>query len=178
MTKPELLAVILILLGITVVAGFNFSASEVKARDVQRKNDVSYIGDALKEYREDFRFYPKSVDSKILGCGSGLDFFPCEWGNPIGRLRDPDFGGPLPQDPLSSEGYRYVYLSNRQDIQVLGHLERKDTDEYNEDIEERGIMCGTKVCNFGLTNKHPSTLSKELDIPLLDYDATESAILK
>lgn len=172
MTRPEFLGVVLILFAVFAVAGLNFLTSEVKTRDVKRKVDVRYISDSVEVFFRDFEHYPKAADGIILGCGTGTNPLPCHWGQDrITRINDPDFSNTLPDDPLSSQGYRYVYFSNTQGFQIFAHLERKQNDEYNENIEKRGIMCGTKVCNFGLASG-----GTRLDQDLPELPATGSAL--
>jgi len=53
-TRKELLAVILIFSAIILASLGNFKVSLRRARDVQRKNDIRSVSDALVKYSEDF----------------------------------------------------------------------------------------------------------------------------
>jgi prepilin-type N-terminal cleavage/methylation domain-containing protein len=54
----ELLVAMGIIAVLTGMASFNFNQSRVRARDVQRKNDLSQLQKALELYKNDHRVYP------------------------------------------------------------------------------------------------------------------------
>lgn len=59
----------------------------------------------------------------------------------------------LPRDPRASEGVAYFYASNGDFYQIYTYLEgESDEAEYNEGIVGRGLSCGVRTCNFGLSN--------------------------
>lgn len=57
-TLIELLVAMGIIAVLTGMAAFNFNQSRVRARDVQRKNDMSQLQKALELYKNDHRVYP------------------------------------------------------------------------------------------------------------------------
>ncbi len=57
-TLIELLVAMGIMAVLTGMAVFNFNQSRVRARDVQRKNDLSQLQKALEAYRNDNNEYP------------------------------------------------------------------------------------------------------------------------
>lgn len=164
MTRNEFLVVLAILFAIVVLAVPKFGTSKVQARDVQRKNDLRHIRAALAEYFADFSAYPRAKDGKILACGAPEKLEPCEFAvDPLRDLRDPAYPAyinPLPRDPHHER--TYFYISNTRNFQLFASLEDKNDAEYNEHIAKRGILCGTKVCNFGVTNSDDVLPEEEL----------------
>lgn len=57
-TLIELLVAIGIMAVLTAMAAFNFNQSRIRARDVQRKNDLKQLQNALEIYRNDNNSYP------------------------------------------------------------------------------------------------------------------------
>ncbi|HCQ31158.1 TPA: hypothetical protein DIU27_02090 [Candidatus Collierbacteria bacterium] len=57
-TLIELLVVMGIMAVLTGLAAFNFNQSRLRARDVQRKNDLGQLQKALELYRNDNNEYP------------------------------------------------------------------------------------------------------------------------
>ncbi|KKU16553.1 MAG: hypothetical protein UX25_C0030G0006 [Candidatus Woesebacteria bacterium GW2011_GWC2_45_9] len=164
-TRKELLAVILIFSAIILASLGNFKVSLRRARDVQRKNDIRSVSDALVKYSEDFGPFPLAEDGKIVGCqgpetkidekGRITGLVACEWGRDA--LADK-----LPQDPLFKEGYRYFYLSNGKRFQLYASLEGIDEPEYDQKIIARNLSCGSYICNFGLSYG-PTPLDKSIE---------------
>lgn len=166
-TKKEILAILIILLGIGLASYYNFLLSLRRARDAQRKDDLGGIATALAKYNQDFGSYPtSSFDGKIVACKDPneklkkdskgrfiVNFIPCEWGKDSLRdVTDPNFLPYLkviPQDVDKDKGASYRYFSNGRRFQLYAFLEGKDEDEYSLAVEKRGISCGTRICNFG-----------------------------
>lgn len=164
MTRNEFLVVLGILFSIILLALPNFSSSKVQARDVQRKNDLKHIRAALNDYFKDFSAYPRAKEGEILACGSPEKLEPCEWAvDTLRDLRDPFYPpyiDPLPRDPLHER--TYTYISNTRNFQIFASLEDKADVEYNERVAKRGIRCGTKICNFGITSSGDINPEEEL----------------
>jgi len=59
-TLIELLVAIGIMAVLTGMAVFNFNQSRVRARDIQRKNDIKQLQNALELYRNDNNVYPEA----------------------------------------------------------------------------------------------------------------------
>ena len=57
-TLIELLVVIGIIAVLTAMATFNFNQSRIRARDIQRKNDLKQLQSALELYKNDAGMYP------------------------------------------------------------------------------------------------------------------------
>ncbi len=152
------LTFIVIVLGL--VGGFsyfNFQKSYIRARDVQRKNDLKHIATALSSYQYDFGYYPPSREGKILACGSFENLRTCEWGadtlRDISDLEYPPYIATLPNDPHQSRNLaRYKYISNTQNFQLYASLESKNDAEYNENVVSLNLDCGGRMCNFRVTS--------------------------
>lgn len=175
LTKKEKKTIAWVFGIVVLVSLFNFKGALRKARDYQRKYDINRIVDALEIYKEEFGFYPpSSEDGKILGCKKqGVNeedlidtktdvtfeeklkgiFEECEWGKDslrdITDLNYPAYIDPLPADPDTQKGVNYFYVSNVSYFQVFGAFEGKSEPEYREGVENRNLMCGKRVCNFG-----------------------------
>jgi type II secretory pathway pseudopilin PulG len=175
-SRNEIISVSLILLIISGVTFFNLQISLRRARDVQRRADISTIHEALLAYQSDFGFFPPATaDGKILACKADNfdeivaklkdveeDRFNilrqglrgCNWGEDAFRDVTDDSYPPylekLPADPKTGEGLTYLYLSDMKLFQLYAHLEGGSSEEgYRQGIVERGLSCGTAICNFG-----------------------------
>lgn len=178
MTKSEFLVVLAILLAIGLAASLNFRSASLKARDVQRKNDLRHIRAALSDYFRDVGKYPEASDGKILACGSLEYPSECNWGKdaiPNRKQGEAAYINPLPEDPVRGHGYDYLYFSNTLHFQLLAHLERRQDEEYNKNVYTRGVMCGLKVCNFGVGSTDDVRLDIELPPVSKDREATNDS---
>lgn len=154
MTKKEILGTTIILALIFLASLYNFKIALRRSRDAQRKADIRAVTDALNKYQSDFGFLPESQDNKIKACAPA--FSVCEWGKSgIYDLSDasyPPYIKILPIDPDSKKGASYYYSGNGRRFQVLAALEGKDEPEYDAKIEARGVFCGSRICNYGLSS--------------------------
>src|SRR3989344_4992818 len=68
-TLIELVIVMAIIAALTALATFNFSQARVRARDVQRKNELKAIQNALELYKSDKmpQEYPATDDVLVTG---------------------------------------------------------------------------------------------------------------
>lgn len=164
-TKKESAAVIIILLLIILVSFTNLKESLRRARDLQRKNDISELTDILARYGGDFGSFPlsdgegrivacKGADTKVDVKGRITGLTPCNWGKDalvdVSDPTYPPYKDRLPLDPDEARGVKYYYASNGKRFQLLASLEGTDEAEYDEKILARGLPCGSRVCNFGL----------------------------
>lgn len=187
-TKQESIGLSIILVALLSVMLFNFSISERKARDAQRKQDVRDITNALESYKNDTGNYPASDNGKIVGCDSGKKDnlgFPilraCKWGEEsLGNPYKPDEAKYLPRipvDPKNSQGISYYYLTDGKFYQVYASLEGHDEAEYDPKIVARNLNCGNQICNFGLASNH-TPLDKSLEEYENEINATKAAPAK
>lgn len=176
-TKSELKIVGGVLVFLFIISIYNFQLALRRARDAQRKADLGEIEKALLAYHRDFGYFPPSNDEgEIIACFDGSigdievpkdqagnidirkyfeQFRGCEWGRDgLKDVTDPNYPAyslRLPGDPEVMDGVRYKYISNLTRFQLYAHLEGKESeDEYKEEIEVRGLECGTAICNFGV----------------------------
>lgn len=168
MTRNETVSIFVILLLIFSASLYNFKIAVRRSRDVQRKVDVRTIVDAISKYQDDFGFLPASESGKIIACAPAFSI--CRWGEDgIFDLSDPSYPpylAKLPIDPDSKKAVEYYYEAGEKKFQVLASLEGKDEPEYDEKIEARGIACGSKICNFGLSGG-----DAPLDKSVKEYEA-------
>lgn len=184
-TKKEatvLTAIIVVLIGVML---FNFTISERKARDAQRKQDVRDIANALESYKNDVGTYPTSENGKIVGCDTGQKddlgvpiLRACNWGEDfLGNAYHPEKGKymeRIPVDPRNSDGYKYYYLTDGKFFQLYASLEGQNEMERDPAIIARNIFCGVNVCNFGLGSSY-TPLDKSLEEYQNEIDASNTA---
>jgi len=162
-TLIELLVVISII-GILSVIGLNsFSSARVKARDSNRKSDLSAISKALELYYNDLGEYPDDNTGSIMGCGTDA-IEECDWGtskfsnNTTGEV----YLIKLPTDSNSNYSYYYesftvngintsyqlyARLENTRDIAIT-----KDNDDNPKIYANR--TCGILACNYGVSSSN------------------------
>lgn len=180
MARNEVLVVGFILFVIWGLAGWNFRISQVRARDVQRKNDLKHVVSALGIFLKDNGYYPPSKDGRIAICGSIGKLASCEWGSDgIKNLQEFEssfyYINPLPEDPLEPGGkFRYVYVSDTRDFQLFASLENPEEPEYNKKVFEVGILCGVNKCNFGIASSKEWLSSLIDEVSTVDLEEVES----
>lgn len=147
-TLIEVIVVVSILSVITlaVITILNPVLQIQKARDTQRKADLSQIQKALESYYQDNGSYPQSTSSPYQIPGAA-------WNTPWRPYMNL-----LPKDPSSG---RYVYYSDGQSYYLYANLERgsKDTQACaNLNANECGNKpfstpnaCGGP-CNYGVSS--------------------------
>ena len=178
MSLPEIKVVGAILFVIVAFSLWNFRLANIRARDIQRKNDLKHIKTALDNYAKEVGLLPVSRDNKILACDprvisqesspSGnqeIEFKPCDWGldKIVNPYTEAAFIDGLPIDPLSSQGRTYIYLSNGRNYQLLASLEQKNEAEYNKGVAQRNLLCGDKTCNFAVASSNNLPLDKSIE---------------
>lgn len=164
MTKNEVIFTVSTLFFIFIFAVFNMLKAQVLARDIQRKNDLKHIATALGDYLKDGYLYPVSENGKIYSCLGENRVRACEWGKDAIESSTSAYIKPLPEDPLApGKKHSYFYVSNTRDFHLYSHLEGDDV-EVNKRLEERKIMCGIFVCNFGVTSSNDFPVEKELPL--------------
>lgn len=191
-SKIELRVTAMILVIIFLVTWQNLKISERKSRDVQRRDDLARIYEALHRFHGDFGFFPPSDSGKIMACkGQNFDkalieaqvknldvktiyaqnLAACEWGQDSFRnLTDLNLLPYLPtihKDTYDNRGFSYYYSSNLRYFQLYAALEGGSGEVgYSEAIVKRQLPCGEKACNFGRSafGKTP------LDMTLEEYE--------
>lgn len=153
--KSETKAIVIIFLILFTITGFNMKISIRRGRDNTRKNDLSVLQKGLDVFASKYHMFPPSVDGKIAGCfgpdtdfdkltGKPINLVICEWGKDSFENMST-----LPRDPSYQKGANYLYLSDTEKYQIYVSLEGKDEAEYSENIVNKNLYCGTKICNYG-----------------------------
>jgi prepilin-type N-terminal cleavage/methylation domain-containing protein len=130
-TLVELIVVIAILGLLATVSLVSFRGTQIKSRDVQRKNDLAQIQKALELYYNDYKQYPLSIPA---GGGSWED------ANQTLYMKE------VPQDPkfgnysFSSDGTYYV---------LYARLENEEDPQFKEEL---GTNCGGENCNYAVSS--------------------------
>jgi general secretion pathway protein G len=142
-TLIELLVVISIIGILTTLVMVNLNAARERARDTQRKSDLSNIQTALRLYYNDVGSFPaSSSDGKIKGCGTPAGSANCTWGAEW-TVGGTTYMKLLPQDPLGAEGgYKYTGAVDTESYTLEACLENKS--------DQKGIPVATSVCSSGV----------------------------
>jgi hypothetical protein len=187
--KSDLVGVLVILLLLVGVSYYNFLVSYAKARDNQRRDDITAVARGLEKMYSDFGIYPPSDGGRIVACipeGVTTEDIKkivagrpelnktkifaklegCRWGEDIlADASDPSitpYVSILPTDPQGQAGVSYYYLSNGHDFQLYASFERKSQVQYSLEIVAQGVPCGVRLCNFGKSSPG-TTLDKPLE---------------
>ncbi len=167
-TLIELLVVMAIMAILTIITVSQFNTAKVKARDAQRKADLSSIKNALLMYYADYQRFPEGgTDAGELDLSDSGEFS--------------DAGGyvymkVMPLEPVEDRRTTNPYCYLRLDgndlgldgdsaFAILGRLENvNDGDGFRKDNNEvaRNITCGGNTdYNFGFTS--PNISMDEVD---------------
>ncbi len=139
-----------------IIVMVNPLAQIQKAKDTNRKSDLSQIQKALETYYQDIGKYPSStVDYKI----KGLDGNSVVWGSSW-----QPYMATLPKDPSSSKNYVYNSTSpDGQTYYIYASLDRgaNDSQACNGGAKCNGVPsgagCGTgATCNYGVSSLNVS----------------------
>lgn len=151
-TLMEMMIVVSIIMILSVIGLASFTFSRQKARDAQRKSDLSQIVRALETYANDFGSYPADDNGgQISGCGaSGVSA--CVWGD----VFEATYNGAnqiymtkLPEDPQS--GANYYYISSGNDFELYSTLENNNDPYCRDDLAGSGADCGLE-CKYKVIN--------------------------
>lgn len=192
-TKKESIGIFTILFLLVGVSFYNFKISFRGARDIKRRDDLTFLTVALERFYSDYEMYPPaSADGKIIDClPAGITtedikkiiggnpslnrkkifsaLGSCEWGaSSLADVSDPSipiYLSVIPKDPRSVDGFSYFYFSTTKHYQLYGSFEGKDLSEYNKNIVARAIECGNRICNFGKASR-----GTPLDKSLSEYE--------
>jgi hypothetical protein len=189
-SKSESLGILLILVFIFLISLYNFNLSLRRARDVQRRDDLTALAQGLEKFYNDFGVYPPATsEGKIVACPAPgvtqedlkkiignrpeinrIKIFPklagCEWGASV--LTDPSdpsitpYLSVIPKDSHASEGASYKYFSTGKHFQIYGAYEGNNMPEHSRAILTNKITCGINICNFGKASRG-TPLDKSLE---------------
>lgn len=146
--------VVIGILAIGIINIVNPIAQLQKARDAQRKSDLSQIQKAFETFHQDNGKYPDAENYNI----KGLDGSIVDWGNPW-----VPYMIVLPKDPSSSKNYIYKVSSDWQTYYIYASLDRGANDPQVCNNGEAcsnlptGASCGTgAICNYGVSSQNVS----------------------
>jgi general secretion pathway protein G len=149
-TLVELLIVMAI---IGVLATFfigSYTGVQKKARDANRKSDLTQISKALEIYYNDHRRYPAELSGKIAGCPS-TGPTACDWDN-TDQFTDGEtvYYKTIPGDPHYPAAV-YVYRSDSGGTyyKLYARLENSEDPDIILGLSESGC---TGQCNFAITS--------------------------
>lgn len=143
---------LLIVMGImAVLATFfigGYTGVQRRARDAQRKSDISQLAKSLELYFNDYRRYPAESSGLVAGCPSTTSTA-CTWGS--GQFTDTKtiYFKTVPED--STSGYTYIYRTNAGGTyyKIYARLENPDDPDIIT-VAETG--CHSSGCNFAVTS--------------------------
>lgn len=153
-TLIELL-VVMIIIGILITLFIsNFTSGQIKARDAQRKSDLSQISRALEAYYNDNGAYPTASSGKIsVTTTGGTTVF--SWGDKF-VVGSTVYMAALPKEPKSDR--YYFYSSNGKAYRLYAKLENtKDSVLGGQQFDT--IYCGSGTslrCNYAVTSSNGS----------------------
>jgi type II secretion system protein G len=143
-TLLELLVVVTIL-GILAAVGMGqYRTSQMKARDGQRKSDLSNITRALEMYYNDHGEYPVSNEGEIQ-IGEGEEATTLPWGSSF-ETADTLYMKALPRDPEAAASgdsdWDYCYMSDGGDqFMIFARLENERDNDYQDSFNDTD--CGS-----------------------------------
>lgn len=164
-TLVELMVVISIMAVLTSIIGGSYITTRFRARDAERKNNLSQLVRALELYYTDNHKYPAASGSQIVGCGAS-GAVACAWGAQFKNTTNGTvYMVQLPSD-AKAPTIQYVYAAN--DAQTKYRLytrlenERDPVTDHNHDgttNDSYSVTCGTSLCNYGVAS--PTTTMEE-----------------
>ncbi len=151
-TLIEIMVVIAIVGVLTTIVAGNFTTTQLKARDTQRKNDISQLQRALEAYVNDHGSYPPSAAGEISG-------YP--WGSEFSDSNGNVYMIKLPDDPKSPT-IQFLYETNVTGGNTKYHIYSYLENDKDENIASySGKICGIKGCNYGSSSSN-STMNEVL----------------
>jgi len=161
-TLVELL-IVMAILAILASLGFSqYRTSQQKARDAQRKADLSNVARALEMYYNDNSQYPVSTDCSSQEVGKMVVNKNCpqetvlDWGQGFEvEINNSTivYMKRLPQDPKSS--YSYCYESSGGNYRLFSILENSHDRDYNK-FNPSGYSCHGAIYNYGISSSNIS----------------------
>ncbi len=132
-----------------------------KARDTQRKNDLSQVARALEAFYQDYGSYPENTSNYKIDSDASAGTTEVDWGGSFAP-----YITALPKDPNTNRIYVYAQDLSGQSYRLYVSLERgsKDTDVCKADgtacdNAPASVNCGSsasEICNFGISSSNVS----------------------
>lgn len=155
-TLMEILIVIALLGIIASLSLGSYTTAQRKGWDVQRKQNLEGLRQALELYYNDHGKYPPAdfSNGQIRSC----DGVSCSWGGgPMNDVSDTLYMRQLPKDPRDKNWYYYRTDLGQSTFQVYTCLENTQDPKRTENGFS-GTNCGTcietdpSLCNYGISS--------------------------
>ena len=147
-TLIELLIVMAILGLLSTISLANFQTTRIKARDAQRKSDLSTIAKSLEAYANDHQAYPASDTNHQIVCQPPTTT--CSWGATFTDGQS-TYTATLPADP-GGYSYEYVAAGDGSSFSLYAYLE--NTNDPSIVAITPSVSCGTQNCNYKITSSN------------------------
>ena len=144
-TLMELMIVMAVIGILATIIGGSFIQANLKARDAQRKGDLTQIQSSLEAYYGDHHEYPfASNDGMIQGT---------PWGGVFQDTTPTTYMNQLPNDRKQPTiQFFYITSTDKTKYQLFTHLENDRDKDINLSIV--GKTCGTLQCNYGASSSN------------------------
>lgn len=161
-TLIELLVVMAIMGILTIITVSQFETARKKARDVQRKGDLSALQKALLVYYADYNEFPETINNDAVTSEGWCSDSSCEFNDGSGETEG-IYMKVLPRENRSGQPpYCYVVSPDRKQFSLYGILENTDDNDCrkdeNGDFRFRG-KCGNN--NYCLIYASPNVDKEE-----------------
>ena len=173
--KKESVWIIVIFLFLLLASYVGYTDAKKRERDITRRLDFGNTVKAIEAYKRDYNTYPLSDDDgRLMACiGEDTDYLrdstgnfivsstgkrirsnleACVWGKD--PLMEDMYLEILPIDTQSSDGVKYVYVSDGENFQLFGSYETKEMPDYSDSVKANNRGCGTRICNFGRASQN------------------------
>ena len=135
------------IIGILTTIGIgNFQTARLKARDVQRKADLTTIAKSIEAYASDYKSYPNSDGSGKIICIAPNTI--CDFGAPLVDANSTVYAAKLPTDPTPANN-GYYYESDGTSYTIYATLENS-LDPALVDPTTLNKTCNSLPCNYSL----------------------------
>ncbi len=151
-TLVELLVVIAIMSILTVITVGQFQNARRKARDVQRKGDISALAKALQMYYTDYGTFPLDINGSKTSDS---------WGDELTDAATPPYVymKNLPKENYLSIPFCYAVSADQKMFGVFTALENDQDNDYNKqsaDVMDNYTCGGNSDYNFVITSPNAS----------------------
>ncbi len=129
-TLIELLVVIAIIGILATIVLVSLNSARQKARDTRRIGDVRQVALALEMYYDDNSAYPA-----VTGCTAA------NWATMATAVQTGQYMTAVPNDPLNSGNYVYMYGGTATDYALRAYLENTSNPALATDVDGTAISC-------------------------------------
>ena len=134
-TLIELLVVMAIMGILTIITVSQFETARRKARDVQRKGDLSALQKALLIYYADYNYFPEFINNDAVTSDLWCSDSSCEFNDGSGEVEGL-YMKVLPRENTDGKApYCYVVSDDRKQFALYGILENTDDNDCRKDDE-------------------------------------------